>query len=150
MIPIMPKHTAIQKKLQDILSQQNFAELDLFKNTKSWKTLDNADRDLLASLFIMLGQKQLEKGDKNSQESFDLALKICPDNAEIFYKIGLAFSIPEVNITCLKNGEEAFQKALKINPRHFPSWATLGNLYHTIGLFNHDPESFDESLHCYQ
>ncbi len=146
----MAKHTPLQKKLQDILSQKNFDELESFKSTKSWKTLDPADRDLLASLFVMLGQKQLEQGDKNAQESFDLAAKIAPENADIFYKIGTAYSIPEFNMPCLKNAEDAFRKALKLNPHHFATWVTLGNLYNSIGLITHDYENFDEALHCYQ
>lgn len=146
----MKKNTAQQKKLQEILSQKRFEELEPFKSTTTWNSLSAGDRNLLASLFVLQGENQLQQGDKNARESFDLAAQVAPDNSEIFCRIGCAFANHQVNYTCLKQAEEAFQKALKIDDRIFLAWLTLGNVYNSLGTLNNEACNFQQADLCFQ
>ncbi len=138
----MRKNNLLQQKLKEILSEKRFEELEPFKNTKSWKTLNSDDRQLLGSLFVMLGEKQLAQGDQNADESFDLATKVTPDNHDIFCRIGTAYAKVDQSLPSLKTAEIAFNHALKLQPLHFNSLVGLGNIYTNMGAFTNDSELF--------
>lgn len=144
----MKKNNSLQKKLQEIFSQKKFEELEPFRNTKSWKSLDEDDRSLLASLFVMQGEKQLALGEKNALESFDLASKVSPDNFEVLFRIGNAFSA-ELDFSLLQKAEEAFKKTLQLNPHHFHSHVSLGNVYNSMGMISHEPDHFVSAQTCF-
>lgn len=145
---IMKKNNSVQKKLQEIFSQKKFEELELFRSTKSWKTLDETDRSLLASLFVMLGEKQLASGSSHSEESFDLACQVSPDNTEIFFRIGSAYST-EFNLPSLKKAEQFFQKTIQLDNNRFKAHVSLGNVYNNLGMLTHDSEFFSQAQICF-
>jgi tetratricopeptide (TPR) repeat protein len=141
----MKKNNQNQKKLQEILTQKKFDELDPFKSTTSWRTLSSDDRDLLASLFILRGEKQIALGDKDAKESFDLAAQVAPQNPHIFCRIGSAYGAYPLNITCLKLSEEAFQKALTLDETLIDTYLALGGVYNSLGNLNQEARYFHQA-----
>jgi tetratricopeptide (TPR) repeat protein len=148
----MKKNMSLQKKLQDILSQKSFEELEYYKKNKSWKSWAADDRNLLASLFVMQGEKQLEQGDKNGLESFDLATKVAPENPEIFYRIGLALLRDKDRnpSTQLEAALNAFKQCLAINNDYFDAWVTQGITYNYLGLQKEDSQYFQEAMGSFE
>ena len=154
----MKKNVTLQKKLQEILSQKSFEELEYYKQNKSWNSWSVDDRNLLASLFVMQGEKQLEQNDKNGLESFDLASKVAPENPEIFYRIGTAFirhkdqNPAETLQAALKN----LKKCLTLKNKYFEAYVAIGDVYNSLGLLHQDSDYFqkaqenftDAETHC--
>ncbi len=143
---------SLQKKLQEILSQKSFEELEYYKKNKSWKSWAADDRNLLASLFVMQGEKQLEQNDNNGLESFDLATKVAPENPEIFYRIATAFLRhkdlnPPVS---LKAALDAIQHCLSLKKDYFDAYVTQGVIYNCLGLFHEESQSFQEAQASYE
>lgn len=138
-----------QKKLKEILSQRTFEELEPFKNTTLWPSLDRDDRNLLASLFIMQGEKQLENGDSIAKESFDLATKVASENYEVYQRIGLAYAMNQFNVTALRLGEEYVKKSLSINSDNFMSWCLLGRINNNLGMLVEETLHFEEADSCF-
>ena len=143
---------ALQKKLQEILSQKSFEELEYYKQNKSWKTWAADDRNLLASLFVMQGEKQLEQSDKNGFESFDLATKVAPENPEIFYRIGTAFlRHKDLNPPATLQGAlDALKQCLVLNPDFFDAIVTQGIVCNCLGLLNEDSQFFQEAQRIFE
>lgn len=137
----MKKNNSIQKKLQEIFSEKKFDELESFRSEKSWKSLDENDRSLLASLFIMLGEKQFNEGNLLADENFVLAQQVAPQNPDIFLKIGNIYS-GDSTVNSLKKAEESFKKSLQLKPKQFRPTVSLGNVYNTMGLITHEFSHF--------
>ena len=143
---------SLQKKLQEILSQKSFEELEYYKQNKSWKTWAADDRNLLASLFVMQGEKQIEQGDKNGLESFDLATKVAPENPEIFFRIGTAFLRYKNQFppSILQTALDALKQCLDLNSDYFDAWVTQGIVYNCMGLVHEEPQYFLDAQHSFQ
>lgn len=146
----MKKNTRMQKKLQDILSQKSFEELEPFKNSTAWNTLAPGDRKALASLFVMQGEKQLEQGNKLYRESFELASNIASNDPAIFHRIGCAYAGCELNEEALMNAKSAFERSLKLDDTQFEAWIGLGNVHNDLAMINQDPAGFHEAVDCFQ
>lgn len=146
----MKKITLAQKKLQEILSQKKIDQLDPFKSQSTWKTLSHNDRDLLASLFILRGEKQLGEGDPNAIESFELASKVSEQNPEVHCRIGHAYAKYPENIACLKHAEGAYRKSLTLEEQHAQARIGLGKVYNALGILNQDPRYFSKAEETFQ
>lgn len=146
----MKKNNPNQKKLQEILTQKKFDELEPFKSTTSWDSLSSDDRDLLASLFILRGENQIAEGDKSAKESFDLAAQVVPQNPHVFYQIGCVYAKHPFNFTCLKLAEEAFQKALNLNDSLIDVYLTLGNVYNSLGNLSQEARYFHQAEETFE
>ncbi len=141
----MNKDQPVRQILQDILSHHKFEELEPFKNNKSWAGMDESERQLLASLFVLQGEKQLSQGDQNAPKTFDLAVNVAPQDSDILYRIGTAYAVANTSLPCLKNAENAMRQALKLQPSHFNATLALGNIYSAIGMLMHESESFNQA-----
>lgn len=141
----MKKTTQQQKRLQEILTQKKFEELEPFKSSKSWAALSSGDRDVLASLFILRGEKQIAQGDKSAKESFELAAQASPQNPQIFCRIGCAYASNKLNFTCLKLAEEAFKRALEIDAALIDAQLSLGSVYNSLGSLNQEANYFHQA-----
>lgn len=146
----MKKSTALHKKLKEIQSQKSFDELEPFRNANSWTTLNSDDRVLLASLFVMQGEKQLEQGDKVAQESFELAAKLANDNGDLFRQIGYAYAQNQLNINCLRNAAEYLSKSLQLCPEVFGTWFMLGRVHNNLGMLVDEACHFEEADKSFQ
>ncbi len=146
----MDKKNSLQEKLQEILSQEKFEELESFKNKKSWKTMDKNDRHLLASLFLLQGEKQLLEDNKNASESFDLATKINPENPEVFFRIATAYGNHDNHLLDLKTAQHYLMQALALKPDYFAALVALGNVYSNLGLINHETDAFSLAQEFFQ
>jgi len=146
----MKRNSAVHKKLKEILSQKSFEELEPFKNTSEWTALHPDDKSLLASLFVMQGEKQLEQGDKNAKESFDLAAKLAGDSGEVFLEIGSAYAKNQLNVQCLRYAAEYLSKSIQLTPPVFSTWALLGRVHNSMGMLIDETCHFEEADKYYQ
>lgn len=146
----MKRNMALQKKLQEILSQKSFEELEYYKKNKSWKTWSSDDRNLLASLFVMQGDKQLEQNDNNGFESFDLAAKVAPENPEIFYRIATALLRHKDTPACLQAALDALNECLALKSDFFDALITQGIVYNCLGLFHEEAHYFVEAQQVFE
>jgi tetratricopeptide (TPR) repeat protein len=140
----MKKNASLQKKLQEILSRRCFEDLEPFRNRTSWKALGTEERHLLASLFVMQGEKQLASGDDNALESFDIAAQVSPDNAEVLFRIGCAFANREDSLEHLQLAKTWIEKCLKLSPESFNARLALANLLNTLGFITREIEYLQE------
>lgn len=146
----MRKNTSLQKKLQEIFKHQSFEELETFKNTKTWKTLENSDRDLLASLFVMQGEKQLELDENTASESFDLALQVAPKNPQIYRDIGIALTCRKQDLASMKKAQDYLERSLQLEQDSFMGWYFLGRIHNQLGLILNDTPNFEEAVRCFE
>ena len=85
-------------------------------------------------------------------ESYQKALDVNPDNAEVYSKMGYALEEKYNNGKVIGNYDketyrkaiECYQKAIEINPNYAYVYKKLGNIY--IKQFN----GYDKALECYQ
>jgi tetratricopeptide (TPR) repeat protein len=141
----MKKNNQHQKKLQEILVKKKFEDLEPFHNTTAWTALNTDDRNLLASLFILKGEKQFAQGDNGAKKSFELAAQVAPDNAHVYFRIGFAYANQQINITCLKLAEEFLTKALSLDENLMDARLALGKVYNSLGNLNQDARYFNKA-----
>lgn len=146
----MKKNNAVHKKLKEILSQKSFDELEPFKNSNEWTALNPDDRSLLASLFIMQGEKQLEQGDKCAKESFELAAKLGGEDGELYRQIGCAYAKNQLNVNCLRSAVEYLSKSLQLQAPLFSTWALLGKVHNSLGMLVDESCHFEEADKSFQ
>jgi tetratricopeptide (TPR) repeat protein len=145
----MKKNNIYQKKLQEILDNSSFEELEPFKGIHTWKLLNEKDRDLLGLLFVLRGEKELGLGEDKAMESLDLALKVAPNNSAILYRVGCAYATQQSSYTSLKLSESIFRKAISLNENLAMTWVTLGNVYITLGNLKCESKYFYQADQCF-
>lgn len=118
----MKKTTIVEKKLQEILTAQEFGSLSSYQDPDTWQAMTPNEKELLGTLFVMQGEIKLKKGDKSALKSFSLAAKLAPKSAKIFYQKGVAFSSQDRNLRCLMQASRAFEKATRLDPAYFEAW----------------------------
>lgn len=141
----MESLSPIQKTLEEILATEEFDRLHPFKEGSSWLTMTEQERELLATLFVTQGTKQLKKGDTKALESFDLAVKIAPSSPTIHYKQAVAYSSQHNNIRCLNAAHRSLQTCIALNPQYLEAWCAWGSTLVRIGLFHGDSRYFEEA-----
>ena len=122
----------------------DFAGYSAPKQSKALPIFKNSD---LAASIVSKGQLALLDG--NVQEGikhFDEALKLEPNNAEIYYLQGLSlFEYAESNkrIKTLSLASKKFKKATTLDPHYFSAWQAWASTLYTLG------KQFNE-LHYFQ
>lgn len=133
---------SFEKKFETILATNDFAQLVPFTKPASWKRLSQDERELLAILFLKQAEDQLAKEDNKFLESLELATKIAPECAAVFFKQAHLLSTQDQNIHCLKAAAEALQKTTELDPSIHAAWLGWGNILAQIGFINHDVDYF--------
>jgi tetratricopeptide (TPR) repeat protein len=136
---------SIRDKFKSILETNAFEELDPYKKPAVWKAMSQDERELLGILFVKQGEQQLEQGDTKVLESFELAKKVAPESAMVYYRQALVYASRGQNIRCLRAAEEALNKATQLDPAFCNAWHSWGNILVRIGLFYDDASYFHQA-----
>lgn len=134
-----------EKKLQDMLANEDFSSLDSLKDADSWSAMTTSERDLLAMLFVIQGHKQLKQGDSKVFDSFEIASKIAPTTPIIFFRMGMILALHTKNMRCQMLASEALQTAVTLNPNFFEGWSTLGCVLINMGMNQSDFSLFHDA-----
>lgn len=133
------------EKFKIILETNAFEELDPYKKPAAWKSMTHDERELLGILFVKQGELQLQQGDSQVLESFELAKKVAPESPMIYYRQALAFAAQGQNIRCLRAANEALEKATMLDPTLTNAWHSWGNILVRIGIFYNDAVYFHQA-----
>lgn len=139
----------MKKNLQYILANQSFEDLEPYKNSNNWKKLPQEDRNLLGTLFVMLGEKQLAAGDIHAGDSFLLASKVASDCPEVFYRLGVAFANSEIKED-IKLAIVAFDRCMELDPQNYKALQALANLNKYLGMEERNQDFFVEANKYYE
>lgn len=137
------------KVLNEILTTQNFEKLEPLTCPEAWTTLEGQDKELLALLVVMHGEKLLEVGDKAVLEKFQLANKIAPDCPLVLYRQALAFSRQIHNLLCLKLAVKIFENVVHIYPGYFDAWHDWAKTLVAMGSLEQDSAYFEEAMRIF-
>lgn len=111
-----------------MLTEGNFDRLGEFNAETSWESMSSTERDLLAFLFVAQGATQLSQGNKEALESFRKASLLAPENANMFYRQAIAFSLQGSNMQCLIGACKAFHLTTELKPDFFEAWYMWGTI----------------------
>lgn len=146
----MSKGSSVEKKLQKILSTQEYHQLEGYHDPETWSVMSAEERELLGTLFVMQGQVQLKKGDKSALKSFDLAAKVAPGSPKVFFHKGVAYSSQHKNIRCLMSASGAFGKATKLKVDYFEAWSQWGHTLLLLGELKSDYNLLQKGLEKFE
>lgn len=131
----MEKEPSFQQLCREILFRQAFEELEPFKEPKLWSSLSGKERSLLAQLFTLKGERELNRGEDKMTESFDIAKKLVPDCSKTLYQQAMILTSQKQNVHCWNLAEQALAKAIKLNPHFFEAGYARGRILVNLGLF---------------
>lgn len=157
----------LRKTIQKILDERSFDKLEPFKDPLQWTQLPARDREFLATAIVNQGhtllEEEIEAGGKQENtkqvhECFDLASKMAPLSAQIYYLQGAAFLKKAVMTKCttsLLSASGKFKKAIECVPKHFASWkllaevlTRLSDLEQTNAYFEEAQTAFESAAAC--
>lgn len=136
---------SLQKKFEQFLVNQAFNEIEPYRDSKVWESLNPKERELLGLLFIKEGEDLLKRGDSRVLENFKLASEVASHSPIVFFNQGIVYASQEQNIRCLTAARHALEKAIEIAPDFFKAWHVLSNVLVRIGLFYEDASLFLEA-----
>jgi tetratricopeptide (TPR) repeat protein len=155
----MNKDESLKNTLEKIITKLNSgidsfddcleSELQFFENSEKLDDLDLNDREILAKLFIRLGENQLKSGDGKVLKSFESAVKIS-NSYNVYYTQGLAYLKYPANVQCLILAKKSFQKALEIEPNSFDALYAYGLSFVQHGLILEDASHFSDALELFE
>lgn len=140
--------SSTRKLLQEIADNQDFARLIAFREAQTWKTLSDEDREMLALLFVTLGERELASGDANAQCSFETAIKIAPGNAHICFRQGIAY-LQVADAASLRIASSAFEQAASLQPDRFDHWLHWGIAQLQLGHRDEDIGGIEAANQCF-
>jgi tetratricopeptide (TPR) repeat protein len=141
----MHSFSSHKQKLDYILANSSFDELEEYSQDHTWHPLNGGERHLLAMLFVMRGDRMLAKGDLQAIECLEIATKICPNDSKVFYEKGLAFLTASENIGCLQSAVKAFENAVLNEPQFFEAWCVLAESLCRLGEFFQEERYFQQA-----
>ncbi len=141
----MKKNSSLQKKFEELLSQEEALNLDLYKDANSWKLMSRNERELLALLFIKQGEQQLKNGDSEAMESFEFAERAAPKNPTIRFREAIVFMQYKENVSCMLSACRSFQKALKLKPDYFDALYGWGTALMQLGMIQTDSQYLQDA-----
>jgi len=131
-----------QEKFKEILATGAYEQLTAYKEPVAWSSMTHDDRELLGILFVKQGEHQLNKGDARVTESFELASKVAPHSAVVFYRQAIVYASQGQNIRCLLGASKALEKATELDPTYVSAWQSWGNVLVRTGIFYEETDYF--------
>ena len=139
--------------LQSILQDKAFHRLAPLRDPMRRAEMPDEERKLLALLFSMQGETQLQAGDQQALETFALALDIAPEEAEVWYQQGRAW-LDYARSTQREQGfmlaHQRLERATSVNPSHFEAWHLKAQSLMEIGLATGESHYHQEAARAFQ
>lgn len=140
------EYSKIEKELQEILDQGDFSRLAFYLEDQFWGSMTFGERQLLALLLLTYGEQLLFQADNEAMVKFDLALKIAPESALVFYRLGLAYISQLHNVRCLVAASQSFEAAVNLDQSFYDAWIAWGKTLTQLSLLHSDPAYLEEAL----
>ncbi len=105
-----------------------------YRDAQRWEQMAADDRDLLATLFVSQGEKQLRDGSCEPAEAFDLAIRIAPNSPQILLRIGQAYACCSHDLNCLALAHDKLSIAIQLNSQLIAAWEADGVVLLQLGL----------------
>ncbi len=83
------------------------------------------DRELLGLLFVRQGEREMDQSDREDIDSFELAVRVAPHSAQVFFRIGQIYSKRVCDLNCLALAHEKFAMATKLEPKNATAWKPM-------------------------
>lgn len=144
--PILEK--ILEKKNSDYCKFENDLEFELqqIELRENLESIHQEDREILAALFVCLGEKQLKDQDKNFANSFMTASKLAPNSYVNFLNQGRACFKNRTNLQCLLYAKKAFLRAIELSPDDSEVRFEFGSCLVQHGLHVEEPSLFQEAI----
>jgi tetratricopeptide (TPR) repeat protein len=139
-----------KKVLEEMIHSRNFERLNGFEDIKQWEQMPTDERELLALLFVMQGEKQLSEGSNLVLNSFKRANQAAPNCPEIMYRQALAFARETHNSYCLKAADRIFKNVVEVAPKFFDAWHAWANTRVLLALHTQSEEDFQGANACFR
>lgn len=139
-------------KAQQIKDLLNF-ELPAQGLQNSEELPESCNHSLLSQTLLKKGELNLLQGDTSGLHFLDMAIKLDPSNAELFYQVGLAlfeYGSEEGKEKELTLASKRFKRATILNPRCFEAWHAWGNTLYFLGIRKNEPSYFDHARKKYE
>lgn len=146
----MNEPSELKKIFKEMVSKQDFERLPTFLEGDRLLEMSNEEKELLALLLVMQGEKQLLAGNHQALESFKIANTIVPQHPEILYRQALAFALQHHNMYCLKASCRVFDEVIRLEPNRFDAWYGSANVSVMLGALFSEDEEFQEALVKFQ
>ncbi|GEM_PF-2460422 len=140
----------IQETYHKLVTSQNFDLLIPHSDPKSWDSLSKDDRETLAKMFIMQGEKELESGFPGPLVSFDRANQLLPDDRDLLLRQAVAYATQSTELENLPIACEICEKILQKEPGYLPALTIYANTLVEIGLQNEDGSYFQRADKLYE
>ncbi len=137
--------TTVRKNLIDILNSQEFERLEPLRHSSVWKNFSKEERELLARLLVLQGAHQLEQGNQQALESFEIASRASSDAPEILYQQAKILSNYRENMRCLTLACQVLARVFQQNSQSFKSCYLHAQVLVDIGLFEGEASYFIEA-----
>lgn len=141
----MNQEKELLKKIEEILTKEDFSQLESYQESQQWEKLDKNEKLLLAQAFVKWGEFFLKSGEQNFLEKFSLANLIAPEEAGIFYLQGSALAHFKENFSYLHLAKDYLEKALSYDPNCYEAYHKLANVEVDIGIFLLDADYLQEA-----
>ncbi len=141
---------SLRETFEKISSTKNFDLLDPYRNAVRWKKLSQDDRFLLAKMFIMAGEEELEKGESAPVVSFETSKKLCPDNVDLLLEQAIAYGLHGSKIENLELACETSKLALELDESCYQAHTVWANALVELGVKKEEPAFFYEANDKYQ
>ena len=118
-----------------------------------WDSLPSEQRKDLALKSLCLGELALLQGNLSALSHFETASQLEPDNAQVWYRQGLAFfeyGSEEGREKALLLANKYFKIATQHSPRYFEAWVAWGNALLQLGRFHAEHHFLLEAKEKYQ
>ncbi|MDF2549120.1 MAG: hypothetical protein K0S07_187 [Chlamydiales bacterium] len=135
----------LSKTIQEMYKGRSLQRLEEFKDVNTWSPLPAKEKELLALLFVMQGEKQLKKHQGGVFDSFAMAERLAPQSAKVYYRQGKVLAAHAQNEQSLKMAADSFSKATSVNPLFFDAWYQWGVVLTHLALLGNQAELLQEA-----
>lgn len=141
----MNQDKELNKKIEEILINQDFLQLESYENSQTWESLSQSERLILAQAFVKWGEFYLKSGENCFLDKFRIANQIAGEEAAVYYLQGCALSHFETNFSYLHLAKEYLEKAISCDPECFEAQHMWANVQVDMGIFLLDTEYLQEA-----
>lgn len=148
----MRKGSTVKETLEAIATTKAFDKLKPFRNRRRWSSMSEQERELLALLFLIQGEQQLNQGDQQVAETFSLATDAAPQSvtAMVYFRQAQAYAAHTKNTHCLEMAHKALEQTAAQDPNLFEVWYLWGTVLTHLGLLLKEKDYLLEAVERYQ
>jgi len=146
----MKNRPEIKTLFESLRTHGDFEKLEPYQDQKLWNELSLDDRELLATMFTMQGEKLLQEGAQGELQVFKNAIKVFPNNSEILLRQAYAYLKYPNHENNARLALDLTLNVLKEEPHHFEAQYIKAYSLVCLGFKLNDPSYFYEADECFE